>query len=831
LIDWISSEPRVADTSGDPPSALDRWPGWLSLGSAALLAIFACFHRVWATDVWWQYKAGEYINNHGWPTVDVFSYTLTNEPWVELRWLFCLAQYWLMEHLGPTSLIVAKTLAVIAAFALVALPVIRRSNRAVTGFVLSAAVMAASLRFLVRPEIVTWLFAALFVFILDRYRRGDARAIWLLPLLQIVWVNSHTLFIFGPLLIGLALFVTLLGPLAGWVGLAAIGGFAFVDSTGLGTGGLAGLAVAGAALTGAALWRERGRLADATARRRSLVLGGVLVAGVLVCFVNPWGLDGFMVPFDQFLQISNSIYAGALTEYQSPFFYGLRLSSVIWYEVLLLLVAVSALLNLRRMDAFWLLFCASQLYLSTVAVRNLPLFCLAAVPFVVSNLDRSSILAGLRAPTRAVLRAGVAVLTAAVFVWYGVAFATDRFSLRQRDSNQFGTGFAEHRYPVGAVEFLDRNDVHGRVYATMLHAAYALAHDRHVFADPRGDVYPNAKLAEFLRVQSDPVAWVQAVQKYDIRVAVVDPRTNLIPILRGIGGWELVWFDSVAAVFIREDTLGDIDPIDTDEEFNRVQARLREELPSPRPYRELGWFERATIPNPYLALADFMYSIRRPADSLVWLDDAETASPFFDRIHHRRVALAELIQDWPAVIRHAPAALEEVPDDAQVQHVLGLAFLRQGDLANAKIWLTRAVENRPERAATWSLLGEVAIGEQDLDAATRYFSRAIELAPKVAAYHGNLARVRLMMGDSQGAFEAQEEALRQDPNNVSALHDLAQFYIARGDAASARPFHEKAWRLAPNHPMLVRQRQMLEALEANPGLRSPESPEPPDREP
>ncbi len=808
----MSEETPNQPEVGVSGSGLGRRLGAVALGAAVLLTILVSFHKLWATDLWWQYKAGQYIAQHGFPTVDVFSYALDNEPWVELRWIFVLVQYQLMETFGPTSLIVAKTLAVLLAFGLVLAPVVRRDNLSTAGFVLAVAGMAASLRFLVRPEFVSWLFAALFVFILSRYRENGSRWIWALPLIQVLWVNSHTLFVFGPLLIGLLLFVTVMGPAAVWVGLALFGGFALAQAL---DPGLV-VYIAGAAIVAAwAIWLLVRRLDEwmqPEIRRQWTTLGSVLVLCLLAGFVNPWGFEGFRVPFDQFLQISDSAYAGVLTEYQSPLTY-LHLTPVVQYLILIGLVALSTLLNLKRLDPFWLLFCTSQLLLSMIAVRNVPLFCLAALPFTVQNLDRSELLQRAGEGLRRRLQIGFTVATLLWLAWYAPAIVTDRYSLRQLDSNQFGAGFAEHRYPFESFAFIEEHKLEGRIFATLLEAAYVLSQDRQIFADPRGDVYPDAKLEEFLRAMSSAAAWQEAVQTYDIRIALLDLRSGLVPILRRVGGWEVVTIDTTTVVFVRSDSLGDVDPIDTESELQSSLARLRERLPRPTPYADVGFFGKVTIPNPYFAMADFLYAMHRPIEAGEWLDDAAAASPFLTNVEHRRTAYAELLQDWPKVIRHAHLALQETPGDLQVLNALGAAYFRQGDFDNAKHWLEEAVRAQPERAQTWALLGELAVVRQDLPTAIADFRKAVELAPRNPGYRGNLARAKLFSGDYQGAYEDLLATLQLDPNNIPALHDLAQMFIQNGDAAQARPVHDRAWGIAPDHPLLSRQRQELEALE------------------
>ena len=59
----------------------------------------------------------------------------------------------------------------------------------------------SEMRFTIRPELVSDLLTALSLWILERRRQGQASPLWLLPLLHVIWVNTH-LFVFGWAVLG-----------------------------------------------------------------------------------------------------------------------------------------------------------------------------------------------------------------------------------------------------------------------------------------------------------------------------------------------------------------------------------------------------------------------------------------------------------------------------------------------------------------------------------------------------------------------------------------------------------------------------------------------------
>jgi len=735
-----------------------------TVGSVGALAAAACCRRIWATDLWWQYATGRLVAAGGWPTVDPFTYTAAGAPWIEMRWLYCLALYELMRSLGPAAVVVVKTLAVGMAFALVTLPRVRRAGAVAAGAVVLVGLLAASDRLLVRPELVTWVLFGAFLFVLDRQRTRGGRGIWLLPALQLVWVNTHASFALGPLLVGLGLGVAL-----------------------------------------AAAWLGRDVAARSSLRPLALVFALVLAA----CFVNPYGAEGLLVPFRQFAQIRHSVFKEVISEYQSPFAPGPLHVAVAAFWLLIGMCLASAAANLRRLDPFWSLLCAGQLYLATIAVRNLPLFALAALPFILSNLERAPVLQRLRPTVAGAGRRALALATIALSLWFVRDLATDRFSVRQNDSKQFGLGIADHRYPVAAVDFLDRAGLDGRIFATLLESSYLIARGRPVFADPRGDFHDDARFARYLDAQRDPAAWRVAVREYDIRIALTSLASPLVKLLERDDEWRLVFFDTVAAVYVRADSLAGLTPLESEPDYDRALEQLRRSLPPARAWRDAGWLERVTSPRPYLALADFAIASGHLGAAEPLLEEAAAASPFLRGIPQRRAALAQARGDWPRLLEQAGAALREAPRDPQASFALGEALFHLGRHEEAAAALRRATTLRPDHAASWHLLGSIAMLRGDHAGAVADLGRAVELAPAVGPYRHNLARALAVTGQSGEAVRQLERALESSPRDATVLRDLAILHLGAGDTQRARQSLERALAIAPDDPDLARLREAI----------------------
>jgi tetratricopeptide (TPR) repeat protein len=411
-----------------------------------------------------------------------------------------------------------------------------------------------------------------------------------------------------------------------------------------------------------------------------------------------------------------------------------------------------------------------------------------------------------------VLPAARVCLSAAVVLgsaWYGQQMLTDRFSARQNDSNQSGLGIAAHRFPVETAETLARIAPAGRVFGTLLENAYLVSRGVRVFADPRLEVYGEPIFVEFLEAQVDPEAFRAAAARHDVRAALVDLEAPIAAALLGMPGWRLVAFDTVAALFLREDAAPDVPAIAGAAAFASAIAAVRADLAPPRPWASTGPFRRVSLPGPYLALADFLVAAGRSAEARVFLDEAAAASPFARGIHRRRARLLEQQGDARGVVEAATAALAEDPGDHRTMARLGEAWYRLGDPAQAERWLAASLAGLDDRALTWSTLGRIRLAAGDLEAAESALARAVALAPADATYRANLARVAGLRGRNDEAIAGLEAALALDPSNASIYRDLIELHGRAGRVDVARELLERGLRVAPDDPEL---RRLHEAL-------------------
>lgn len=234
-----------------------------------VLLVAWCLREDVQPDLYFHLAAGRWILAHGIPHTNVFLAPFPDHPFVDHEWLFQIGAHAAFGLGGAPLLTLLKTLAVAATFGALA-TACRRGGDAPRLIALTLAIVVAGGRFILRPEVASFLGVAVHLAVLTRAGARPGRSAFLvLPALQAVWGNVHGFALLGPALVG--------------VTLAAAGAHAAVAAAGRRGGAWGRLA---ARLPGAApAWRDVGAWA------------GLLAAEVAASCLNPYGLEVALYPF------------------------------------------------------------------------------------------------------------------------------------------------------------------------------------------------------------------------------------------------------------------------------------------------------------------------------------------------------------------------------------------------------------------------------------------------------------------------------------------------------------------------------------------------------
>ncbi|MBC7222790.1 MAG: hypothetical protein H5T59_00685 [Anaerolineae bacterium] len=472
------------------------------------LALFAMAARVpLSPDLWWHLAAGRAMAEGGQVLrADIFSHTVAGKPWTDVYWLAQLAMYGLYRLGGLSALMVATALTVVLAF--VPLARVLRGNLFVRAFALTLAAVVSAVTWVPRPQLATFAFLSLTLWLLGHQRRDRAsRAHWALVPLFALWANLHGGFPAGTILIACVL--------------------------------------AGDALERALRWATPETLP--WRRMGDLALAGLAALGA-TC-LNPHTYRVLLLPFQT---VGMEVLRTLIQEWASPDFHR---PEVLPFLVLLLATALAWGLSPRRPALRDLMGVSAFAYLALLAGRNISLAALVMAPTLAEHgtlawerLRAAPRFANLRwpdaaSPPRPALNAavlGVLLVAAAGKAAY-VATVTEE-AVR-------GT------YPVDALAFIRAERPPREMFNPYQWGGFciwALHPDYPVFVDGRTDLYDDPFLREYLQVAWAQPGWQAVLDRHNVRFALVEAGSLLDRWLEWEPGWEAAYRDSLAAVWVRQ---------------------------------------------------------------------------------------------------------------------------------------------------------------------------------------------------------------------------------------------------------------------------------------
>ena len=500
----------------------------------SLLALFLSLavHQIVNFDIWWHLKTGRYIlENLAVPRSDIYTFTYSGSRWIDLHWLFQVAVYSLYSLFGPGGLIIFQALILGSAFLFISNASPERPPLALSGLFIMCALFVCEERFLVRPEIFTLLFAAVYIYSLERRSR---RLIPLIPLFQIIWVNTSGLFIIGPAI----LYLHLIGETA-------------------------------------RVFFCRGRREGGMENLK--IVAAVALISTVVCIINPFGTDGLVFPLKLFSRIGGAcnIHSVTIGEFQPPlkmgpaagpfsraavaarcFLSGHVTNSVFFFKILIVISMLSIVFNIRKLKISSLLIYSAFLYLALSARRNMALFSFAAIPFSIENIASFwHNLRGGRKLKTAVHGAAAAIILLTVS-WEVPAIISGRYYMRDNLTKRFGLGLSPMMCPLKAAGFVKDASVGGHLFNDLASGGlliWNLYPRRKIFIDGRLEVMPDDFYRMYLDIIKRPEDnFADTAARYDIQMVILNHRAvgaRLPNYLYDSPLWEPVYFDEVGVVF------------------------------------------------------------------------------------------------------------------------------------------------------------------------------------------------------------------------------------------------------------------------------------------
>jgi hypothetical protein len=482
------------------------------------LGIFAMSARVsMDTDSWWHLRAGEWmLENRSIISQDEFSYTRFQANWQYPGWLVEIPMDLIYRFAGPAGLNLWTALMVTLSFVFVWRTLI--GSPIIKAFVVILAAVASGVYWAARPYLVTFLLAAIFLWILESYRWSPysmtRRRLWWLPVLMVVWANSHGGFAVGFILLG----IYWIADIVSWVREGSI----------------------------------REKLKSLVSKPLGLIvnpdfaLWSVGVGLVVAVCINPFGPNMLLYPF-------KTVSIGALQEYiqewQSPDFHSLAVQPFLWLLFLTLGAVGISRLRIASVDFLRVVIFG---YMGFLASRNIALFALVAPAVITRHLEAGMAhikeklgfnLAGQTTKLESRLNIFLLVLTGAAVL--------AKVSLVLTVNSNFNA--FKKFLPIEAVSFLKATHPQGQLFNSYNWGGYLLWEipQYPVFIDGRTDLYNDEIIGKWLTVVKVEDGWEDILDQYDVHLVLIEADSTLAKKLQSLNNWKSIYRDSQAQIFFR----------------------------------------------------------------------------------------------------------------------------------------------------------------------------------------------------------------------------------------------------------------------------------------
>ena len=479
----------------------DQNPGWADRAARAaviglLLAAPAmiCFRGLASCavdpDVGWQLQSGAWIlQHHALPHTDPFSRTAAGHPWQDYSWLFDLLLVELYRWFNLDGLVLYSATMAVAITAAIYRLVSRVQPDFIRNAILTvAALLCVARDFTPRPWLFTILLFAIELDILMQFRR-TRRVILLLwlPLIFALWANLHIQFIDGLLVLGIAALEPLLARWAKW----------------------------------------------GDTPRTATPLWIAFAACVAAALLNPYGIGIYR---DAWIMGSQTGVLNTVGE-----MHALAFRSVGDYLLLFLALAAAAVLFRRGRPApFETLLLAMSAVLSFRSQRDAWVLAIVAVALIAEKLRPANQEPD---PAPAWTIPITVAATACVFVFGFFALQVTNARLRS---------FQAKEMPVQAVDFVKARHYPGPLFNDYNWGGFLIWQlGQPVTIDGRAGLYGDAGIDRSMATWGGGPHWDADPALRSAALVIAPLRDALTQLLRQDPGFQLVYQDKVAAVFVR----------------------------------------------------------------------------------------------------------------------------------------------------------------------------------------------------------------------------------------------------------------------------------------
>jgi len=533
------SEPRAKLSSvsnqNDPASGWSRFlaPSVTDLFFVAMLFSLSCgpFGTRLLNDagIGWHIRNGQQILlTHAVPRTDSFSVAMSGHTWYAWEWLYDLLIAGVHNWLGLNGVVFFTACVIAFTFALVLKIGLKRGGSLpLTMVLLVLSIGAASIHFLARPHVLSWLFAVIWSHLVDSDAsaplRGKFHRLFWYPVLMLLWVNLHGGFLLGFVLLGIY---------------AAGGVIEFLIS------------------------KDPHHRALIGNKLKHFAAASLL--SFLASLINPYGLKLYGHLYEY---LTNRFLMDHIDEFLSPNFHG-GAQQCFAALLLITLVALAGLKEKPSPGRFLVIVFAA--YSGLYSSRNLPvssiLITLTMAPLLSKALAKAAENPRILTPLRHFFarldsfsnRMGAMESRLRGHNWAILAFVLGfmicmhggKFGKQQWMDAQFSA----KRFPVQAINIIAQRGIHEPIFCPDYwggYLIYRLYPQTKVFIDDRHDLYGDEFLRQYLQVLHVGPQWSDVLDRWQVNRVLTPRGSSLGNILKESPQWKMNYEDETAALFER----------------------------------------------------------------------------------------------------------------------------------------------------------------------------------------------------------------------------------------------------------------------------------------
>ncbi len=476
----------------------------LLLGGVMIVTLSLFISGEQDPDFWWHLRIGRWMLEGGrLPSTDIFTYTVPGHVWTDHEYLTEILMWLVYSAAGVVGLSIAFGLLTWAGFWILYRHV-RRQPWVIVGMGLAIGAIAGSPIWGPRAQMITFFLSCLELYWLHGYLSGRSRALYLFPLVMVLWANLHGGWVIGFVWLGVALVAELIG----WA------------------------------------WDR-----SSPAHRKHVRFLAIITAfSVVAVAATPHGFSLYPYPF----QTQGSVAQQRLiVEWFSPDFHQVYLRP---FEAMVFLVIIG--FALRRPPLYEFLITLVALGLALQSVRNVALFVAVATPVMIGGYSaywkELSAARGwkLELPPRKIFAIATAVVLTVIALATTLRIA-DSISPARQQSLDLSS------YPVGAADWLASHpEVGTRMYNQYGWGGYLSDRfypqpNRRVFIFGEAALMGDPLLNQYEDVQTLRPDWKQVLDQYKVDYIVYNRGEALANVLATQPDWTLVYEDSVAVIYVR----------------------------------------------------------------------------------------------------------------------------------------------------------------------------------------------------------------------------------------------------------------------------------------